>query len=332
MNTHDDLKALATESDWFVTVTIPTPSNLDDAQARFEVEWRNARRQFSDRWDDDELARLDELVGGLRHSGGASLIVIHASHGSTLVEVLEEPVTSTTVHEGSLPRLATVIEARQRAIPHVVVEIDRGGADLTAFDGGDVLETDAVEASTAHIHRGHPGGWAQHRFQYRAEDAAHEVGEAVTDLARQVDAQLIVVAGDIRAQTFMLESLPADLAGIAVRVDAGSAEGIAGEIVRTLSTIVAQRVTAAAELVRAGIGHGTASLESAVIADALRDGRVDTLLVHDDGGSGSDTATEPDGTRTIDRNIVAALSTDAEVLVVPHLAMMDEPFAAVMRW
>ena len=57
---HDDLKDVANESDWFATITIPTPSNLD-ARARFQLEWRNARRQHSDTWD-DEVEQLDEPV------------------------------------------------------------------------------------------------------------------------------------------------------------------------------------------------------------------------------------------------------------------------------
>ncbi len=337
MKSHDDLKALATESDWFVTVTIPTPSNLDDAQARFELEWRNARRQLSEVWDDNEVAQLDELVGGLRHGGGESLVVMHARHGSTLIEVLDEPISATTVHEGPLPRLATVIEARQRVVAHVVVEADRAGADLTAFDGGTVLATDTVEGSTVHIHRGHPGGWSQHRYQQRAENTwennARKVADAVATLAHRVDAQLIAVAGDIRAQTFILESLPTDLVGIAVRIDAGSPEGIADEVVRLVSTIVAERLAAAAELVRAGLSNGTASIDTDAIIDALREGRVGTLLVHDDGTSGPDAdPTWLDGARLVDRDIVAALATDAEILVVPHLAMMDGPVAALMRW
>ena len=271
MTRHDDLKDVANESDWFVTITIPTPSNLDDARARFELEWRNARRQFSDGWDDDELAQLDELVGGLRHGDSASLVIVHARHGSTLIEVLDEPVSASTVHEGPLPRWATVIEARQRVIAHVVVEADRAGADLTAFDGGNVLATETVEGATVHIHRGHPGGWSQHRFQQRAEntweDNARQVADAITTLANKVDAQLIAVAGDIRAQTFILESLPADIADITVRIDAGSPAGIADEVVRLLSTIVAERVTAAAELVRAGLTNDTASIDTTTIIE-----------------------------------------------------------------
>jgi Bacterial archaeo-eukaryotic release factor family 2 len=337
MTSHDDLRALAAESDWFVTITIPTPSNLDDARARFEVEWRNARRQLSDRWDEEELAQLDDVVGGLRHGDSASLVLVHARHGSTLIEVLEEPVSATTVHEGPLPRWATVIEARQRVIAHVVVEADRAGADLTAFDGGNVLATDTVEGSTVHIHRGHPGGWSQHRFQQRAENTwesnARQVADAVEALDRKVDAQLIAVAGDIRAQTFILESLPTDVAAVTVKIEAGSPEGIADEVVRLLSTIVAERVTAAAELVRGGLSNGMASVDTDTIIDGLREGRVETLLVYDDGTSGHDAdPTWLDGARLVDRAIAAALATDAEVLVVPHLAMLDGPLAALMRW
>jgi len=334
---HDDLKDVANESDWFATIMIPTPSNLDDARARFELEWRNARRQLSDVWDDAELEELDELVGGLRHGDSASLAIVQAHYGSTLVEELDEPVAATTVHEGPLPRLATVIEARQRVIAHVVVEADRAGADLTAFDGGNVLTTESVDGATAHIHRGHPGGWSQHRFQQRAEntweDNARQVADAVATLARKVDAQLIAVAGDIRAQMFILESLPADIADITVRIDAGSPAGIADEVVRLLSTIVAERVTTAADLVRAGLNNDIASIDTNTIVAALRRGRVDTLLVHDDATSGH--AADPnwlDGARLVDRAIVAALATDAEILVVPRLAMMHGPLAATLRW
>ena len=336
MTFHDDLKAVTDESDWFVTITIPTPSNVEDARTRFELEWRNARRQMSAGWDDGELAQLDELIGGLRHGDGASLVVVHARHGSTLVEVLDEPVVA-TVEEGPLPRWATVIEARQRVLAHVVVEADRAGADLTAFDGGDVLTTQTVEGSTLHIHRGHPGGWSQPRFQQRAEntwkDNAHQVADAVADLARKVDAVLVAVSGDIRAQTFILESLPADIAAVSVKIDAGSPAGIADEVVRQLATKVAERMTVAAEEVRAGLANGTASTDSDAIMDALRDGRVARLLVHDDGTPGDQTApTSSDGARLVDRAIDAAFATDAEILIVPQLAMMDGPLAATMRW
>ena len=200
-----------------------------------------------------------------------------------------------------------------------------------------MLATDTVEGSTVHIHRGHPGGWSQRRFQQRAEntweDNARDVADAVATLARKVDAEFVGVSGDIRAQTFILDHLPADVAEITVRIDAGSPEGIADEVVRQLSTIVARRVTAAAEKVRAGLTAGTTSTDTDTIIDALRDGRVDTLLVHDDATAPDEPDSHrSDGARLVDRAIAGALATDAEILVVPRLAMMEGPLAATLRW
>jgi len=337
MTNNDDLRAFSTESDWFVTMTIPAPSNVDHAQDRFALEWRNARRQLSDRWGEEDIARLDDAIAGLHHHDAAAVVVVHARHGATFVELLDEPVSATTVHEGPVPRWATVVESRQRVIAHVVVEADRAGADLTAFAGTVVVATGTVDGSTLHIHRGHPGGWSQRRFQQRAENTwennARDVADAVAAMARHVQAELIAVAGDVRAQAFVLDLLPTDVMAVAVKIEAGSPAGIADEVVRLLSTMVAERVTAAAELVRSRREHGTAAIDASDIIDALRKGRVETLLVHDDGSDGDDA--DPmwlDGARLVDRAIGAALATDAEILVVPNLAMLDGPLAAVLRW
>ena len=188
MKTNDDLKRLATAADSYFTVAIPAPSNRTDAEHRFELEWRNARRELSARWDDAELAQVDEVLGGLTHAGGEALVLVHPRGGPTHAEFLDEPIAAGFVHEGPVPRLATLIEARRRAIAHVVVETDRAGADLTAFDGGDVVATQTVDGETVHIHRGHPGGWSQRRFQQHAENTwennARDVSEAVAHLAR----------------------------------------------------------------------------------------------------------------------------------------------------
>ncbi|MEO6126150.1 MAG: Vms1/Ankzf1 family peptidyl-tRNA hydrolase [Ilumatobacteraceae bacterium] len=337
MTTNDDLRAFSTESDWYVTMSIPAPSNLDHAQGRFEVEWHNARRQLSEKWPADEVAQLDDVIADLHHNDAAAIVIVHAMNGTTFVELLDEQISVASVHEGPLPRWATVVEARQRVIAHVVVETDRAGADLTGFVGSAVLATETVDGSTVHIHRGHPGGWSQRRFQQRAENTwennARDVADSIATMARDVHAELIAVAGDVRAQTFVLEMLPADVASVAVKIEAGSPGGIADEVVRLLSTIVAQRVTAAAELVRSRVAHGTAALATGEIIDALKAGRVQTLLVHDDGTDGQ--AVDPawlDDARLVDRAIVAAFDTDAEVLVVPNLAMMQGPLAALLRW
>jgi hypothetical protein len=340
MSTHPDLLDVVDSADWFATIALPAPSSFDDSAARFDIEWKNARRQLSDRWETPEIDALDEFVADIPHDGGAALVVICGRGGATFAEFLDEPVQQGVVHEGPLPRLATLIEGRQRTIPHVVVETDRAGADLTAFDGGDVVATDQVSGDTLHIHRGAPGGWSQRRFQQRAENTweqnGKEVADAVATLARDVDARLIAVAGDVRAQGIVLDALPDDLADRAVRIEEGSPDGISEHVVRLLSSQVAERTTELAEAVRAGLASGLATVVADEVLSAAVEGRVDTLLVHDDG---LDTPTTdealgdvPAGVRVVDAAIVAALRTDATVVVVPNLATMEGPVAAVLRW
>jgi len=332
----EDLKSLVTSADRFLTVALPAGSDRADAKERFETEWKSARRRVNAEWSEGELAELDDVVAALHHGDGAAVVLVHAKNGATLVEWLQEPIVASAVYEGPLPMLATVIEGRQRLIAHVVVETDRAGADVTAFDRGTVLTTETVDGSTEHIHRGHFSGLSQRRYQQRAENTwernAHEVADAVSAIARQVDARLVAVAGDVRAQTFVLEALPADLADKSVKIEAGSPAGIADEVARLLSSIVAERVTELADHVRDRLPHGTASVDSDDIMVALGEGRVQTLLVHDDGSGQTDDPTDQLEPRLVDQGIAGALSTDAEIMVVPRLAMMNGPLMAVMRW
>jgi hypothetical protein len=105
-------------------------------------------------------------------------MVFHAADGTTVAEFIDEPVGEALVSEGMLPRLALVLHARQRTVAHLLVEIDRAGADIHAFDGGKVLGRAQIEGDTEHIHRGHPGGWSHRRFQQHAGR-----GAASTDVA-----------------------------------------------------------------------------------------------------------------------------------------------------
>jgi len=339
VSAHDDLRALVGAADWFFTVALPAPSNRTDSAHRFALEWANARRELAG-WDESELAVADDLIAGVDHDGGAALIVVHGRGGPSVVEFLDEPIRQPMVHQGPLPRLAPLIEARARVIPHVVVETDRAGANLTAFDGGTVLGTETVDGDTEPIHRGQAGGWSQRRFQQRAENTwernAHDVADTAAVLARKVDAKLVAVAGDVRAQTFVLDALPTDVSDRAVKIDAGSPAGIADEVVRLLSDQVAAHVVARADQLRTSLANGQATTDADATMRALVEGRVDTLLVHDDGSPEpvlvGDQAGFPAGARVVDAAIAAALRTDATIVVVPRLAVLDGPVAALLRW
>lgn len=334
-----DLPELVGRPGPFLTLVIPSPSALDDARQRLDIRWGNARRGLADRWPDDRIADLDALIDDIGHEGGEAVVIIQPSEGPAFVEFLGEPVTRAAVHVDPLPRLATVIESRQRTLPHIVVDADRAGATIIAFDGGSVLARHDVEGETLHIHRGHPGGWSQRRFQQRAENRweenADEVADAVIELATQVDPVLIAVAGEVRAQTLIADALDETHGDRVVKLEAGDADGIADEVVRHVSDHLARVLREIAERLRAGLAQDTAATGAATL-DPLRDGRVEMLLVNDDdadeplvdGGKLS----APEGSRAVDAAIDAALRSDADIVVMPGVAAMDGPLAALLRW
>ncbi len=337
----DDLRSLNDALGPFVTIALPTPSELDDAQHRFDTRWKNARRELdTSQLTPDDLATLDAFVSSLPHHGGAALVVVRAADGTTLAEFLDEPIRDVVVADGALARLALVIESRQRAIAHVVVEADRSGADITVFDGGRVLATGQVDGDTEHIHRGHPGGWSQRRFQQRAENTwernADDVAARIVELADEHQAEKIFVSGDVRARQLVFESLPDRLRDHTTVIDAGSPEAIADEVVRQLADHGARGVRGLVEQLAERQGTGTSSTDTDEVMAWLDEGRVEHLLVHDEGTDDAVLAEQygsaPAGTRVVDAAIAAALRSDADITVIPRVALLDGPVAALARW
>ena len=327
-----DLRQLVDADGPFLSMIIPAPSHSADAAHRFETECKNVLKQISSAWGDDEIAELEAVLRDLPHDAGDAVIVIHAAGGPTHVEFIENGVDKGHLDEGPLPRLAPLIEARQRTIAHVMVDADLSGADITAFDGGTVIATDDVEGETEFIHRGHPGGWSQRRYQQRAENTweenANDVAEHAATLASQTDARLIVVIGPTRAQSMVADSLSERVHIPVAKIEAGEIGAAAAEITRCTADIAARDTKQLLEEVREGVGTGRSSTSSKQLLEALEAGRVETLLVHDDDDAPFDEA----GGRLIDRAIAAALRTDAGVHVVPNVAQLDHGVAAILRW
>jgi hypothetical protein len=325
-----DLRPLIEHDGPFLTLLLPAPSHHADAAHRFEIQRKNALKAVSDQWSEGQLQDLETTIAALPHDAGAAVIVIYTPDGPVLVEFMENPVEAALAFEGALPRLAPLIEARQRTISHIVVHVDLAGADLVAFDGGSVVATNNVEGDTEHIHRGHPGGWSQRRYQQRAENTwdsnVGNVADAVMSLVAQTDARLIAIVGPTRAQSMLADAL-ADCCDIdVVSIDAGDPDGGADEIVRMTADVAATETKQIIDQARESMS--VQELDDAEqVLDALREGRVQTLLVHDDEDDDFDK-----GQRILDVCIKQALLTGADIHVVPNVSILSSGVAAITRW
>jgi hypothetical protein len=357
-----EVRELTARAGPVATVLLTTEGDVEQASAGSERRWRALRDQLVRQGADERaLERVDPLVASA-HERGACLAVVatadelrHVEHGPTA-----PPVDVGTWDE--LPAVAQLLRWRQEAPPYVVVVTDRRGADITAVARhGDAVER-VVDGADDPLRKVAPGGWSQRRFQQRAEntweanarDVAHEVERA----SDGVGAEVIVVAGDVRAVELLEKHLPERILHHIEEVAGGrSADGSAEEIDdaahRWVRTAAARTTVELLEKFREERGqHDRAADGFEATVDALNRGQVDVLLVHDGtdddrrlwGGRdavpvvGDEHAArdlgveEPRSGARFDVLVRAALGTGAGVWLVPRSGGPTDGVGAILRW
>ena len=360
-----------------VTAILDARSDQPDAAQQLALRWRNVRRDL-ERAGADE-ATLDAvgeaLGGGDAHPGGGSIVLVAAGGRVLLSRHLPDPPPGDLDHGyvGPVPNLLPLIAAEQASIAHVVAVADRVGADLyamtgpagrvggTRLGGEDAVER-TVDGDTTDIQRSAPGGWSQRRFQQRSENTwernAGEAAAEVAALADETGAELVLVAGDERATTFLVDALPERLRPLTRTLESGSrAEGssiehLSEEIRRQVRTAAAERLAGVLATFDQEQGqHDRAALGPAAVVAALHMATVETLLVHrredddrtawvgpepvhlaldrNDLTAGMGVA-EPVEARLVDACVRAALGTGAAVVIAPASKVRDG-LAAILR-
>jgi hypothetical protein len=337
----------------FASVLVRTPSSVSDAAHQLEIRWKNARRDLEAGGASEPLlAEFDSLAARVEHGNSTGGVAAILSKGADpYIEFLSADPQRNEARLGVVPTLTPIIASRQAALPLVVAFVDRTGADLAAVTAGAIDDYVIVEGETTYIHRGQQGGWSQRRYQQRAENRwesnANESADALAALAHRVRARLVCVSGDVRAVGFLTDHLPADLKPITVVLQEGDSEAVWSAADRAIADVVRRESDALVQALNDRLPHRTATTNQSDTLRALGEGRVQTLLVHDDGsdqleawcGPGTDPASSLHQSREdfvrgrlVDVAVRSALLTGAGVRVVASMPSAEGPVAALLRW
>jgi hypothetical protein len=358
---HDqlDLRDLVGRDELFVTVWASRPAMTPRPIASRVQEVRDA---IHGGWPPTIIEQLAEAVDAAFPEAEGVVVVADRS-GVQLTERLGQPPRADLVRVGSLPSLTPVIEHRQQSVPFMAVVADRRGADLFWSDGTHTGTT-TVEGDDTTLTKVQAGGWSQRTFQQRAENTwehtAHEIADELTRLAESIAPRVITVAGDVRIKEMLRKRLAPATAALlrdapgGGRAADGSEERRDDTVRRWVRTAIAEDTVAVLELFEQHRGKLDRAADGAEATfAAMRESRVDTLLVHDDPDServAYFVADEPNvvaldrrtikdlghatgrAGRMIDVAIRTAILSGAGIRVVPGSHPVNEGVGAILRW
>ncbi|MFG1884728.1 Vms1/Ankzf1 family peptidyl-tRNA hydrolase [Micromonospora sp. NPDC049102] len=274
------------------SVYLDASADTEDAHPALDLRWRALKRRLAEQGADEaSVAALDRVIRGHDPMVGDYGLAVFASHGRVVLsEYLSAPPLRDLASFGPLPHVMPLLAQRGEQVAWVRVVADRTGGDAVAVSAGGVPRRAHVAGRESFpLRRVQPGGWSQSRYQRAAMEAWHQnagdVTAATVELADRVGADVVVVAGDVRATGMIAAQMPERWQDLVVRTDAGSRAGGADQTmlddltVQTIAEVADQRITAALD--RFGVQEDVGAGLDAVVS-ALQRNQVDTMLIVDD--------------------------------------------------
>ncbi|MEU8073015.1 Vms1/Ankzf1 family peptidyl-tRNA hydrolase [Micromonospora sp. NPDC049151] len=301
------------------SVYMDASRDTQDARAQVDLRWRALKGDLLGQGADPvTVEAVEEVVRRHQPMPGDYGIAVFASRGRVvLTEYLSAPPLRDLASWSALPHTMPLVAQRGEQVAWVRVLADRTGADAMAVSAGGVPRRAQVRGGQSRqLRRVQPGGWSQSRYQRAAMEAWHQnagdAAAATADLAERVGADVVVVAGDVRATGMIAAQLPARWQDVLVRTDAGARDGGADDTlmdditVQTVAEVADRRIAAALD--RFGVQEDVGAGLDAVVS-ALQRNQVDTMLIVDDASADGELWVGPEPTEiATDRAQLADMS------------------------
>ncbi len=358
----------------FATVYLDGSRNTEQGQHEVELRWRALRSELAQGGADEAvLAAMDAVQNSDRSVAGrhGHLLVANAD-GLLLDETSDVPPLQAYASWAPLPHVLPFLARRAEVVPHVVVLVDRTGADIYLNAGYNQTKLDRSQpeqvagADQFPVHKARRDTWSERHFQNRVDnnwaENAQNVADSVNKHVHETGAQLVLVAGEVRARALVLDALAERLPGqvdIAETAAGGKADGAALEPVQQAVHDAILRIRwrhrrQVLEKLRQGVGRGDYAVTGIEpVLAAVRRGELETLVISDDPSSNARVWIGPEPLLlATDREQLAAFGVDepaqvrldsaliraiagsgADLLVTPNAhSYLDDGLGATLRF
>ncbi|MET7997352.1 Vms1/Ankzf1 family peptidyl-tRNA hydrolase [Amycolatopsis sp. NPDC005232] len=362
MDTHD-LRPLTTTTGPFASVHFDQSHDTEDAAKQLRLRLKEINATLSEQ--DADPATVAAITAAIEAApppvgqAGRSLI---AAHGEIVADRrLAAPPAAQEARYSDLPYFLPVVTHAEDAPEHVVVLVDRHGADVEVHHPDGTVRTETVQGPEDDVHKVRGGGPARRNLQHRTEEAVRHnlegVAAAVAKTVERTNTRLVVLAGEVQARAELLGLLPEPVRAVTEETDAGgrAAGADRAELDEHVHELLAGRhlgeLDDLAERFRAeaGRGSGLAVIGLEAVTAALSEANVATLLVGDPGDAEVLTgreptqvgvaaprlaalgASEPARHRADEALPYAAVAVGADVVVMDERLDLPGGFAALLR-
>jgi hypothetical protein len=279
----------------FATVYLDASHDTDDAARAIALRWAQARDELEAQGADSAtLDALDAAIADAPPAVGRAGRVLVARRGDggraevVLDRSLPEPPARPSAHWGPLPDLLPALVDQPEPVTAVVVRVDEtGGEILVAGPDEKPVVTEEAEGGDGPVHKVRGGGWSHLAMQERVEESwrrnTAQVAERVDRLVADTGARVLLVAGDGRSRSRLVDALAERSASITVELERGGtgADDLAAAVAEAVSDVATDARLAVLERYEKAAGRpdGLAVQGIGPVLAALRAEAVDTLLL-----------------------------------------------------
>ena len=249
----------------------------------------------------------------------------------TFTGALDAPPRREIARLAPLPHLMPLLAQRRPPIPHLRVSATRVGGEIVAASAAPARAGGTGSAGQQWpVHKTSVGGWSEPRFQRSVEETwdenAKTLAAEVNAVAGRIGAQHVIVSGDVRARSLLLEHLATPLRESAAVLEeevSADSQAMTEAADRALAEWACRHCRERFDDWQARLAHGLAVQGLARTMAAFRDGQVSDLFLADDpsstasawiGPAGSDLAASREELLELDVPAPAADRADAALV------------------